>query len=63
VFEISGNTVTVLYDFAGTTGATGDGAFPMGGLVMDSDGNLYGTAAQQGTNGWGSVFELQLSNP
>jgi uncharacterized repeat protein (TIGR03803 family) len=61
VFEISGNALTVWYDFAGTTGATGDGAFPMGGLVMDSDGNLYGTAAQQGANGWGSVFELQLT--
>jgi len=59
VFELSGGTLTVLYDFAGTTGPTGDGANPMGGLTMDEAGNLYGTAVRQGTYGWGAVFELQ----
>lgn len=63
VFELSGSTLTVLYDFAGSTGTGGDGAFPMGGVVMDSAGNLYGTAAQAGVNGWGAVFEIQMSVP
>jgi uncharacterized repeat protein (TIGR03803 family) len=57
VFELSGSTLTPLYGFAGTT----DGANPMGGLVMDAAGNLYGTAVQAATYGWGSVFEIQLN--
>ena len=53
---------TVLYSFAG--GA--DGANPLGGLVMDAQGNLYGAAAAQGANsscwnGCGVVFELTPS--
>jgi uncharacterized repeat protein (TIGR03803 family) len=55
VFELSGDTLTPLYGFAGTT----DGAYPMAGLVLDSADNLYGTAVQAGVDGWGSVFEIQ----
>jgi uncharacterized repeat protein (TIGR03803 family) len=58
VFELSpvggGWTYTLLYTFLG--GA--DGAFPWGGLVIDSGGNLYGTTVQGGSEQSGTVFEL-----
>jgi len=41
------------------TGSYLDG--PWGGLLIDSDGNLYGTAQHQGVYGWGSVFKLSRS--
>lgn len=40
-------TETVLYHFQGLT----DGAYPVGGLISDAEGNLYGTSES-------SVFEL-----
>lgn len=39
--------------FSNTTGAR-----PYAGLIMDSDGNLYGTADQGGPSNYGSVFEI-----
>jgi len=48
-------TESVLHNF--TTG-TGDGFAPEGPLIFDKAGNLYGTTAGGGTNGWGTVFEL-----
>jgi uncharacterized repeat protein (TIGR03803 family) len=57
VFELSpsnGNWVyTDLYDF--TDGS--DGANPIGSLVLDSAGKLYGTASGGG-NGYGTIFEV-----
>jgi uncharacterized repeat protein (TIGR03803 family) len=54
VFEISsGGSETVLYAFAGES----DGAEPVAGLLMDSSGNLYGTASGGGYD-YGTVFEL-----
>jgi len=44
---------TVLYEFTG--GA--DGCGPVGSLVADTAGNLYGTASQGSVNG-GTVFEV-----
>jgi uncharacterized repeat protein (TIGR03803 family) len=64
VFELSpqeggGWTESVLYEFAG--GAS-DGANPLGGLVFDTAGNLYGSAESGGSSncggGCGGVFEL-----
>jgi hypothetical protein len=58
-------TETVLYIFQGN--AYHDGASPQGGLVIDSEGNLYGTTAYGGTGncvllgilmGCGTVYEL-----
>jgi uncharacterized repeat protein (TIGR03803 family) len=47
--------LTVLYTFTG--GA--DGGEPMGGLLLDRNGRLYGTTATGGTSpGRGTVFEL-----
>jgi uncharacterized repeat protein (TIGR03803 family) len=39
-------------------GAPGDGANPVGSLVADAAGNLYGTTNWGGTAGQGAVFEL-----
>jgi hypothetical protein len=35
-----------------------NGAYPLGGLVSDAKGNLYGTTELAGANGAGIVFEL-----
>jgi uncharacterized repeat protein (TIGR03803 family) len=39
-----------------------DGSTPLGGLILDSSGNLYGTTSTGGSNGGGTVFELTSSN-
>jgi uncharacterized repeat protein (TIGR03803 family) len=39
----------------------GDGTFPTGGLVQDSDGVLYGTTSQGGTNYVGAVFKVNIN--
>ncbi|MGB6690337.1 MAG: chitobiase/beta-hexosaminidase C-terminal domain-containing protein [Terracidiphilus sp.] len=49
-------TETDLHDFC--SGDCSDGAFPSGGLVIDANGNLYGTVEQDGPNNAGDVFEL-----
>ncbi len=46
-------TLSVLYTF--TNGA--DGGNPVG-LVEGSDGSFYGTAANGGSEGWGSLFQI-----
>jgi uncharacterized repeat protein (TIGR03803 family) len=53
-------TLTVLASFTGG-GATGNGKDPVGGLVMDSSGNLYGVTAAGGADNDGTVFELSSS--
>jgi len=66
VFEVTtSGTEKVLYSFAGQP----DGAIPFGGLVLDAQGNLYGTTYAGGTSsacnfenpGCGTVFELAAS--
>jgi uncharacterized repeat protein (TIGR03803 family) len=63
VYELtkSGNSWTenVLYPFLG---GPNDGFQPIGGLVFDMAGNLYGTTATGGANGDGIAFELTPSN-
>jgi uncharacterized repeat protein (TIGR03803 family) len=51
------NVETVLWNF--TSGA--DGWVPSGPLLMDSSGNLYGTAAFGGSGGYGTVFKVDQS--
>ena len=63
-----GNTwqETTLYEFLGGT----DGEVPTGGLLLDSQGNLYGTTLYGGTGsctsgqltGCGTVFKLTKTN-
>jgi uncharacterized repeat protein (TIGR03803 family) len=51
------STTHVIYSFGG--GA--DGEYTDTELVIDADGNLYGTSVQGGTFGGGTVFELSPS--
>jgi large repetitive protein len=54
-FEIvqGSNAITTLASFNGT-----NGEFPDGGVVLDAQGNLYGTTEYGGVNGDGTVFEI-----
>jgi uncharacterized repeat protein (TIGR03803 family) len=62
VFELNAaNAVTVLHSF----GASGDGAYPVAGLIRDASGNLYGTTLAGGVTtspcdlfGCGTVFKV-----
>jgi uncharacterized repeat protein (TIGR03803 family) len=58
VFKLTpsdGNWVyTSLYDFTGGN----DGSCPYGTVSIDADGNLYGTAARNGSQGYGTVWEI-----
>src|SRR5262249_10919240 len=54
VFRFSTNgTITTLVSFGGT-----NGAFPQCQLVMDANGNFYGTAPEGGLNFAGTVFRV-----
>jgi uncharacterized repeat protein (TIGR03803 family) len=55
VFEVAAGsgTITTLSSFDGT-----DGSDPLGGLVMDGSGNLYGTTYTGGLYGYGTVFKV-----
>ena len=53
--SLSAQTETVLRSFSGTPG---DGGSPVEGLVLDANGNLYGTTQQGGTYGYGTAFKL-----
>jgi uncharacterized repeat protein (TIGR03803 family) len=39
-------------------GGNQDGAFPYGGVIFDTTGNLYGTTLDGGANGYGVVFKM-----
>ena len=58
VFELSpsngGWVYTDLHDFTGGS----DGGDPYSSIVIDSAGNLYGTASTGGSNGYGTVWEV-----
>jgi uncharacterized repeat protein (TIGR03803 family) len=59
VFEVTvSGTETILhsFDYNGT-----DGTNPYASLIMDKEGNLYGTTSYGGTYNWGTVFELTQS--
>jgi uncharacterized repeat protein (TIGR03803 family) len=49
--------LSTLYSFTGGN----DGAYPLAGLVQDSDGNLYGTTQSGGTNDSGTVFKVSIN--
>jgi uncharacterized repeat protein (TIGR03803 family) len=58
VFKIGldGNGFTLLHHF-GKTSST-DGRSPFGHLALGTDGRLYGTTSEGGTNGLGTVFGI-----
>ncbi len=47
-------TFTVLHEFTGGE----DGGNPLGGVILDSSGNLYGTTLVGGAFGYGTLFKL-----
>ena len=51
-------TETVLHTFLGLVGGYPDGQFPVGSLVFDAAGNLYGVTNSGGAYGGGTVFKL-----
>jgi uncharacterized repeat protein (TIGR03803 family) len=58
VFQIGTNGgLTSLYSFTGGN----DGANPQAALVQGSDGNFYGTTVNGGTDGYGTVFQINTN--
>jgi uncharacterized repeat protein (TIGR03803 family) len=58
VYEITADgKEKILHSFC--SGDCLDGAYP-NGLIMDAEGNLYGTAAAGGINGDGTIFKITL---
>jgi uncharacterized repeat protein (TIGR03803 family) len=58
VFRISsGGTLTTLYNFCVQIGCT-DGQAPSAALVQATDGSLYGTTPEGGSEGYGEVFKI-----
>jgi uncharacterized repeat protein (TIGR03803 family) len=56
VFQMTQNgTVTLLHKFENSH--LGDGAGPEGGLVLGTDGNLYGVTSQGGF-GYGTIYQI-----
>jgi uncharacterized repeat protein (TIGR03803 family) len=56
VFEFSKTgKETVLHAFSG---GSSDGANPLGGLIRDNDGNLYGTTIAAGSSDNGTIFKV-----
>jgi len=60
VYELSpasggGWTYSLLYEFGNVSG---DGNQPLGGLIFDAAGNLYGTTSTGGSANGGTVYEL-----
>jgi uncharacterized repeat protein (TIGR03803 family) len=51
------NGLSLIYSFTGTN----DGAVPQSGVVIGINGNIYGTTYQGGTNGVGTVFEVNTA--
>jgi uncharacterized repeat protein (TIGR03803 family) len=58
VFELTpSGTERVLWSFGNGT----DGANPIAGVILDTNGNLYGTTEYGGDYGYGTVFKLTAS--
>jgi len=61
VFKLAPDgTETVLHNFDSLSGGD-DGFYPTANVILDSKGNLYGTATQGGPGGAGVVFRLTQS--
>ena len=60
VFKVDNTgTESVLHSFAG---GSSDGADPTARVILDANGNLYGTTFMGGSSGRGTVFELDTTN-
>lgn len=62
VFELdpTSSTLTTLFDFTGTTDEWPNGAYPEGALLLDGNGDIFGTTTNGGAvaSDVGTVFEL-----
>lgn len=57
VFKMTpSGSITILHTFNGT-----DGAVPLGGLTLGTDGNFYGTTQIGGTFNFGTIFKITTS--
>lgn len=59
-FELTAGTWA--FNLLNSFGSPGTGQGPQGGMILDSSGNLYGTASSGGAYGFGVVFKLTPSN-
>jgi len=58
VFRITpSGALTTLYSFCAQSGCP-DGESPVAAIVQATDGNFYGTMAQGGANGYGTIFKM-----
>ena len=55
--DINGNSFVTLHSFD----YNNDGGTPRSGLTLGTDGNLYGTAVQGGSGGYGTLFKTDAS--
>lgn len=62
VFKITPQgKLTTLYSFCAQSGCS-DGSLPIGGVILGTDSNLYGTTLSGGgTSNYGTVFKLSLA--
>jgi len=61
VFKITpSGALTTIYGFCTQTGCP-DGQTPLGGLILASDGNFYGTTESGGADGYGTIFQITPS--
>jgi uncharacterized repeat protein (TIGR03803 family) len=62
IYEVKKNkTFKVVYAFCKTGGGCKDGANPHGGLIIDVNGNLYGTVNSYGKYDNGGIFRISSS--
>jgi uncharacterized repeat protein (TIGR03803 family) len=58
VFKITpGGTLKTLYSFCAQSGCP-DGQYPYAGLFQDANGDFYGTTAEGGASGFGTIFRI-----
>lgn len=55
LFKVAGGTLTAPHSFSGMPP---EGDFPVGGLVLATNGNFYGTTSGGGTDSLGTVFKV-----
>jgi|HubBroStandDraft_6_1064221.scaffolds.fasta_scaffold04705_2 uncharacterized repeat protein (TIGR03803 family) len=61
IFEISpAGKFSTLYSFCSQPNCE-DGKYPFAGLMQATNGNLYGTAEEGGSNGYGTIFRITTS--
>ncbi len=55
-------TKTIIHTFGKCCSKGPDGIEPFAGVVIDTEGRLYGTTSGGGVQGYGAIYELSLTN-